>query len=93
MAGSAAPVVPNTPAVVAPAVAEQQRYVANTRYQEMYPGGQLREGNLPRSASQAVHAVDDVVLRATGPGSDRFRGFIDNTTVFRGMAEALGLGR
>jgi len=33
------------------------------------------------------------VLRATGPGAERFRGFIDNTAVFRGMAEALGLGR
>jgi alkaline phosphatase len=27
-----------------------------------------------------------------GPGSEKFRGRIDNTKVFRIMAEALGLG-
>jgi alkaline phosphatase len=53
----------------------------------------LREGNIPRSNSQTVHTVEDVVLRATGPGSDRFHGFIDNMLVFRVRAEALGLGR
>ena len=33
------------------------------------------------------------LLRAIGPGSDRLHGFVDNTFVFRAMAEALGLGR
>jgi hypothetical protein len=37
--------------------------------------------------------MDDVVLDAMGPGSERVHGFMDNTEVFRVMAEALGLGR
>ena len=32
-----------------------------------------------------------LILTATGPGSDRVRGSMDNTDVFRVMAEALGL--
>ncbi|ONG54269.1 alkaline phosphatase [Pseudoroseomonas deserti] len=79
-----------------PAVAQQgqaNRFMANERYREANPGGLLREGNIPRSNAQAVHTVDDVILRATGPGSERFQGFVDNTMVFRAMAEALGLGR
>jgi alkaline phosphatase len=66
-------------------------YVANERGN--MPGAQLRVGNLPRDAEQGVHSMDDALLRATGPGSDRLHGFVDNTFVFRAMAEALGLGR
>ncbi len=66
-------------------------YVANEKGN--VPGAQLRIGNLPRDAEQGVHSVDDVLLRATGPGADRLHGFVDNTFVFRAMAEALGLGR
>ena len=66
-------------------------YVANERAN--VPGAQLRLGNLPRDAEQGVHSADDALLRATGPGSDRLHGFVDNTFVFRAMAEALGLGR
>jgi alkaline phosphatase len=33
-----------------------------------------------------------VILTASGPGSERVRGSMDNTEVFRVMAEALGLG-
>jgi alkaline phosphatase len=32
-----------------------------------------------------------VVLTATGPGAEQFRGRIDNTRVFRIMTTALGL--
>jgi len=39
-----------------------------------------------------VHSGEDVILTAAGPGSDRVRGQMDNTEVFRIMAEALGLG-
>ena len=49
-------------------------------------------GNLPITAEFGVHAADDVVLTATGPGADIFRGRIDNTRVFAAMARALGLG-
>ena len=66
-------------------------FVANEKYN--VPGAQLRRGNLPRSAESGVHAADDALLRATGPGSERLRGFIDNTFIFRVMAESLGLGR
>ena len=66
-------------------------FTANDKFN--VPGAQLRTGNLPRDAQQGVHTVEDVVLRAIGPGSERFHGFVDNTFVFRGMAEALGLGR
>ena len=34
-----------------------------------------------------------MILTATGPGSERVRGQMDNTEVFRVIAEALGLGR
>ena len=40
----------------------------------------------------SVHSGEDVVLTARGPGSERVRGQIDNTEVFRVMVEALGLG-
>jgi alkaline phosphatase len=50
------------------------------------------QGNLPFTAPQGVHAADDVILTAMGPGSEAFRGRIDNTRVFRAMASALGLG-
>lgn len=76
-----------------PAVRQQDgSYVANEKNCEV-PGAVRREGNLPRSADTGVHAVDDGILRATGPGSERLRGFVDNTFVFRAMAEALGLGQ
>ena len=65
-------------------------YVANEAYCS-YPGAARRTGNLPPSAPQGVHSGDDVVLTASGPGAELFRGRIDNTRVFRIMATALGL--
>ena len=49
-------------------------------------------GNLPFEANSGVHAADDVILTAMGPGAERFRGHKPNTFVFRVMAEALALG-
>ncbi len=66
-------------------------WVANERYRD-HPGAMLRLGNLPRYLNTSVHSGEDVILTATGPGSERVRGQIDNTEVFRIMAEALGLG-
>ena len=57
------------------------------------PGAIFRLGNLPKLANASVHSGEDVILTATGPGSERVRGQIDNTGVFRIMAEALGLGQ
>ncbi len=61
---------------------------------EEYCGPQATrmQGNLPFTAGSGVHAADDVLLTAMGPGSDQFRGHMENTRVFRAMATALGLG-
>src|SRR5712692_3277284 len=79
---------PNDPTV--PGLAPNT-YVANERYKNV-PGAVLRFGNLPAMINADVHSGEDVILTATGPGSDRVRGSMDNTEVFRVMAEALGLG-
>jgi alkaline phosphatase len=79
---------PNDPTV---AGKEPGTYVANERYKGV-PGAVLRLGNLPAMINADVHSGEDVVLTASGPGSDRVRGQMDNTEVFRVIAEALGLG-
>jgi alkaline phosphatase len=79
---------PNEPTV---AGSEKGTFVANERYKNL-PGSVLRLGNLPRLASASVHSGEDVVMTASGPGSEAVRGQLDNTDVFRVMAEALGLG-
>ncbi|MGD9920981.1 MAG: alkaline phosphatase [Pseudorhodoplanes sp.] len=66
-------------------------FEANERYRNV-PGAVLRFGNLPRLASASVHSGEDVILTASGPGSEAVRGQMENTDVFRVMAEALGLG-
>ncbi|MBC7634348.1 MAG: alkaline phosphatase, partial [Acetobacteraceae bacterium] len=70
---------------------EPGTFVANEKYCEQ-PGAVRIEGNLPKSANSGVHSADDVLLTAIGPGSEQFRGRIDNVRVFRIMATALGLG-
>ncbi len=54
-----------------------------------YAGGQLNTGNI--GGTSGNHSVDPVPLFATGPGSSYFKGVMDNTEVFFGMANALGL--
>ena len=76
----------NVPTVAAPS----KDFVANEKY--CVPGAARRTGNLPFNVNNGIHAADDVVLTATGPGADMFHGRIDNTRVFRIMATALGLG-
>jgi alkaline phosphatase len=70
---------------------EPNTYVANERYKST-PGAVFRFGNLPAMINADVHSGEDVILTATGPGSDHVRAQMDNTEVFRVMAEALGLG-
>ena len=70
---------------------EKQPAVVNEEYCK--PGAARKIGNLPFTARNGVHAADDVVLTASGPGADVFRGRVDNTFVFRAMARALGLGK
>ena len=45
------------------------------------------------AASEGLHTADDSVLTAIGPGSEQFKGFMDNTEVFRAMVNGLGLGQ
>ena len=71
---------------------DRKGWVPNPAEQKR-PGAVLAQGNLPATAEGGVHTMDDVVLDATGPGSERVHGFMDNTEVFRVMAEALGLGQ
>jgi len=75
-----------------PAVEGEQKgtYVANEKNCAA-PGAVRRTGNLPFNMNSGVHAADDVVLTAMGPGAEMFRGRIDNTRVFRAMTTALGL--
>ena len=76
----------NVPAVEG---TEKSVYVANEKY--CVPGAMRRTGNLPFNINSGVHSADDVVLTATGPGAELFRGRIDNTRLFRIMTTALGL--
>ncbi|MCG5477149.1 MAG: alkaline phosphatase, partial [Sinorhizobium fredii] len=70
---------------------EKKEYVANPAYKDV-PGAVLREGNLPRNADTAVHAVDDVVLQAAGPGAGEFKGYMEESDVYRVLADVLALG-
>ncbi len=70
---------------------EKKQYVANEAYKDV-PGAVLRVGNLPKDADTGVHAVDDVVLQAQGPGSERFHGYMEESDVFKVLADALALG-
>jgi alkaline phosphatase len=70
---------------------EPGTFKANEKYKNA-PGSMLRLGNLPAMMGASVHSGEDVILTATGPGSDRVKGAMDNTEVFRVMADALGLG-
>lgn len=66
-------------------------FKANDKYKGV-PGAVLRIGNLPAMMNASVHSGEDVILTAAGPGSDRVHGSMENTDLFRVMAEALGLG-
>jgi alkaline phosphatase len=70
---------------------EKKDYVANPAYKDV-PGAVLRTGNLPRNAETAVHAVDDVVLQATGPGAEEFKGYMEESDVYKVLADAFALG-
>jgi len=79
---------PNDPTVKAD---DTGSFRANEKYKDV-PGAVLRPGNLPALIGASVHSGEDVILTATGPGSERVKGSMDNTEVFRVMVEALGLG-
>jgi len=70
---------------------EQGLYVANPAYAKV-PGSVWRRGNIPRVEEDEMHAVDDVLLQATGPGAENFKGYMEQSDVYHVLADALGLG-
>ena len=76
-----------------PAVKDNSgKYVANPKYLQLQEDAIHVGGNLPSHQESGVHTADDAVLNAMGPGSENFRGFMDNTEVFKIMVQSLGLG-
>jgi alkaline phosphatase len=65
-------------------------FKANEKFKDV-PGAVLRPGNLPAMMGASVHSGEDVILTAAGPGSERVKGSMDNTEVFRVMVDALGM--
>ena len=78
---------PNDPTAPGPTA---ETYIANERYKRA-PGATFRLGNLPAMIDADVHSGEDVILTAVGPGSEAVSGQMDNTEVFRIIADALGL--
>ncbi|MDR2638570.1 MAG: alkaline phosphatase [Helicobacteraceae bacterium] len=70
---------------------EKGEYIANEAYKNAR-GAVFREGNIPRSNDTGVHSVDDMIVQAYGPGAEAIRGYMDNTELFRVIADALALG-
>jgi alkaline phosphatase len=68
------------------------KYVANPKYVQLQEDAIHVGGNLPVNQESEVHSADDAVLNAMGPGSENFKGFMDNTEVFKIMVQSLGLG-
>ncbi|MCM5558758.1 alkaline phosphatase [Pleomorphomonas sp. JP5] len=75
-----------------PAVKTQDgNYVANEKYKDV-PGAMFVEGNIPRDEDTGVHAVDDVVLQAAGPGAEEFKGYMEQSDVYKVLADTFALG-
>ncbi|PIO98726.1 alkaline phosphatase [Pleomorphomonas carboxyditropha] len=75
-----------------PAVKTQDGiYVANEAYKDV-PGAVFVEGNIPRDGDTGVHAVDDVVLQAAGPGAEEFKGYMEQSDVYRVLADTFAIG-
>ena len=68
------------------------KFVANPKYIQLQEDAIHVGGNLPSHQDVGVHTADDAVLNAQGPGAEKFKGFMDNTEVFKVMVESLGLG-
>ena len=67
-------------------------FIANPKYIQLQEDAIHVGGNLPSHQEVGVHTADDAVLNAMGPGSEKFKGFMDNTEVFKAMVQSLGLG-
>ena len=51
----------------------------------------LRTGNFPHNAESAVHVIDDVVLQASGTGTKRVKGYMEESDVYGVPAAAFAL--
>jgi alkaline phosphatase len=72
-----------------PAVADADgNYVDNP---DDDPNGIVMSGNLPLNSSTGVHTLQDVPVFASGPGAAFFGQVMDNSEIFFGMANAIGL--
>lgn len=69
------------------------KYIANPKYLQLQEDAIHVGGNLPSNQESGVHTADDALLNAMGPGSEKFKGFMDNTQVFKIMVESLGLSQ
>lgn len=74
-----------------PALSENGKAIPNPARSPLGKKGEVVPGNIPADETQEVHSADDVILMAQGPGSEYFRGVMDNTEVFFGMLRALGV--
>jgi alkaline phosphatase len=70
---------------------EKKEYIANEAYKNV-PGAVFVQGNIPKDGDSGVHAVDDIVLQSTGPGSEGFKGYMEQSDVYRVLADAFALG-
>lgn len=70
---------------------DKGEYVANPAYKDI-PGAAFVEGNLPRDEDTGVHAVDDVVLQSTGPGAEGFKGYMEESDVYKVLADTFAIG-
>ncbi|MEZ2128120.1 MULTISPECIES: alkaline phosphatase [unclassified Sinorhizobium] len=70
---------------------EKKEYVANEAYKNV-PGAVFVQGNIPKEGDSGVHSVDDVVLQAVGPGAEGFRGYMEQSDVYRVLVDAFALG-
>ncbi|MEI6611591.1 alkaline phosphatase [Polynucleobacter sp.] len=75
-----------------PAVkSDNGKFIANPKYLQLQEDAIHVGGNLPSHQDVGVHTADDAVLNAMGPGSEKFKGFMDNTEVFKVIVQSLGL--
>lgn len=70
---------------------EKKEYIANEAYKDV-PGAVFVAGNIPKEGDSGVHAVDDVVLQAIGPGSEGFKGYMEQSDVYRVLVDTMALG-
>ncbi|MCV9998181.1 alkaline phosphatase [Pararhizobium sp. YC-54] len=70
---------------------EKKEYIANEAYKDV-PGAVFVQGNIPKSGDSGVHSVDDVVLQAAGPGAEDFKGYMEESDIYRVLADTLALG-